>query len=162
MKAAVIYSSKHGTTEKVARLIGDKLNNYSIEYFNLRNKARIDLSDFSIIIIGSSIYGGRNQPEVRRFIKNNILKLLQVKIGLFLCCLNQMLEESEFDSAYPELLRNHSVYNAIIGGELLVGKMSLFERYLVRKTSGISSTLSMLRYPEIEKLANSVKLETDI
>ncbi len=35
MKTAILYLSKHGTTEKVARIIGDKLEEKDTELINL-------------------------------------------------------------------------------------------------------------------------------
>lgn len=37
MKTAIIYYSKYGTTERVTRLIGDKLTN-KVDYISLKGK----------------------------------------------------------------------------------------------------------------------------
>ncbi|NEW83449.1 MAG: flavodoxin [Mariniphaga sp.] len=162
MKTAIIFTTNHGATEKVAHLIGETLKNNSVEYFNLKNNPKIDLADFDTIVIGSSIHAGKNQSEVRKFIKNDTLKLLQMKIALYLCCMNQPQEQAEFEIAYPELLRKHSVYNAIVGGEYAFEKMNFIEKFLVRKISGVSSTTSKLRYTEINNLVNSIDNENSI
>jgi menaquinone-dependent protoporphyrinogen oxidase len=76
--------------------------------------------------------------------------------------MNQQQEQAEFEASYPELLRNHSVYNAIVGGEFLFGRMNFFERFLVRKISGVTSNTSRLKHQEIENIANSINHEKNI
>jgi menaquinone-dependent protoporphyrinogen oxidase len=157
MKTAIVYASSHGTTDKVANIIKEKLDGTTVEIFNLKSKPIIDLSNYETVIIGGSIHAGSIQSEVKSFIKENTIILMDKKVALYLCCMNEKEEQTEFNNSYPELLRNHSTYNAIVGGEYIFEKMNFIERFLVRKISGVSSTLSKLRYTEIDNLVNSVK-----
>jgi len=157
MKTLIVYVSKHGTTEKVANIIKEKLDSTTVQTVNLKSKIKIDLSNYETIIIGGSIHAGSIQSEIKKFIKDNTITLMQKKVALFLCCMNENEEQEEFNNNYPELLRNHSTYNAIVGGEYVFEKMNFIEKFLVRKISGVSSTLSKLRYTEIDNLVNSVK-----
>lgn len=157
MKTLIVYASNHGTTEKVANIIREKLDSTTTETINLKKISKIDLSNYQNIIIGGSIHAGSIQSEVKKFIKENTITLMDKKIALFLCCMNEKEEQAEFNNNYPELLRNHSTYNAIVGGEYFFEKMNFIEKFLVRKISGVSSTLSKLRYTEIDNLVNSVK-----
>lgn len=157
MKTAIIYASKHGTTEKVANIINEKLDGSNVQIINLKNKQKIDLSNYETVIIGGSIHAGSIQGEVKDFIKENTIALMQKKIALFLCCMDEAREKEEFDNNYPELIRNHSAYNAIVGGEFLFEKMNFIEKFLVRKISGVNSTVSKLRYDQIYNLVSAVK-----
>lgn len=159
MKTAIVYASSHGTTEKVAYLIREKLDSSTVEIFNLKNKPKLDLSNYENIIIGGSIHAGSIQSEVKKFIKEHTVSLMEKRVALFLCCMNEPEEREEFNTNFPELLRNHSVYNAIVGGEYIFEKMNFIERFLVRKISGVSVNTSKLRPVEIENLVNAIKNE---
>jgi len=160
MKTVIVYASNHGTTEKVANIIREKLDSTTVQTINLKSKQKVDLSCYETVIIGGSIHAGGIQREVKKFIKENTIILMQKRVALYLCCMNEPEERREFEANYPELLRNHSVYNAIAGGEYLFEKMNFIEKFLVRKISGVSSTQSKLRYNEVDNLVNSVKNET--
>lgn len=159
MRTLIVYASSHGTTEKVAHLIMEKLDTSTTRLVNLKKTNRIDISGYETVVIGGSIHAGRIQGEVKKFIKDNTLTLMEKRIALFLCCMNEPEEQKELDANYPELLRNHSLYNAIVGGEYIFEKMNFIERFLVRKIAGATATVSKLRYNEIDNLVNAVKNE---
>jgi menaquinone-dependent protoporphyrinogen oxidase len=61
MKTAIIYASKHGTTEKVAQAIADKLKKTTdVELFSLKKNPNPKISEFDMIILGSPIYAGQS------------------------------------------------------------------------------------------------------
>ncbi len=162
MKTVIVYASSHGTTQKVANIIREKLDSTTVETFNLKSKQSIDLSNYETVIIGGSIHAGSIQSEVKKFIKENTIALMHKKVALYLCCMNEAEEQKEFDTNYPELLRKHSKYNAIVGGEYIFEKMNFIEKFLVRKISGVSGTISKLRFNEIDNLVNSIDNEKGI
>jgi menaquinone-dependent protoporphyrinogen oxidase len=66
MKTAIIYASKHGTTEKVARAIAEKLRETAnVELFSLKQNFRPNIREFDEIILGSSIYMGQSSKKNR-------------------------------------------------------------------------------------------------
>lgn len=157
MKTLIVYASSHGTTEKVANIIKEKLDSSTVQTINLKSKQKIDLSNYETVIIGGSIHAGSIQREVKNFIKENTITLMEKRVALFLCCMNEKEEQTEFNNNYPELLRNHSTYNAIVGGEYIFEWMNFIEKFLVRKIAGVSASVSKLRYSEIDNLVNSLK-----
>ena len=52
MKTAIIYYSKYGTTERVTRLIGDKLTN-KVDYISLKECPRPDIRTYDRIILSN-------------------------------------------------------------------------------------------------------------
>lgn len=160
MKTAIVFASSHGTTEKVAAMIADRLGNNQVIMFNLRNSRFVDLSEFDRVIIGGSIHAGNIQKKVKNFCNNNMVSLLQKQVALFLCCMNEPEYESQFNNAYPELLRRHSLSNQIIGGEFLLGKMNFIERLLVRKISGVNESISRLDLSKVDAMIAGLKQNT--
>ena len=50
MKTAILYLSKHGTTEKVARIIGDKLEEKDTELINLEKYNRLWINTIGLLL----------------------------------------------------------------------------------------------------------------
>ena len=137
MKTAIIYMSKHGTTEKVVTIISDHLKLQNTDVFNLRNDKIPDISSYDFIIIGGSIHAGMIQKRIKQFCIINKELLLNKKIGLFLCCM-EVGEKAliQFDNAFPAELRQHAFYTGLMGGECLTDKMNFFEKSLVKMVVG--------------------------
>ncbi|KAA6319805.1 hypothetical protein EZS27_030338, partial [termite gut metagenome] len=78
MRAAIIYTSKHGTTAKVAQMIAGRLTGNHVSIFDLKKVKCPDLNSFDGIILGTSVYAAQahflNQhagnPAVEEFIAN--------------------------------------------------------------------------------------------
>lgn len=54
MKTAIIYYSKHGTTERVAHLIGEHSFN-EVDYISLKECSKLDIGTYDRIILGTSL-----------------------------------------------------------------------------------------------------------
>jgi len=160
MKTAIVYASSHGTTEKVTGMIAQRLADDQVTIFDLRKARFIDLLLFDRVIIGGSIHAGIIQKRVKNFCNDHMVSLLQKQVALFLCCMNEPEFETQFNNAYPELLRNHSVSNKIIGGEFLFDKMNFIERMLVRKISGVNESISRLDFSKVDELVADLKHNT--
>ncbi|MFA7043647.1 MAG: flavodoxin domain-containing protein, partial [Bacteroidales bacterium] len=104
MKTIIIYATHHGTTETVAHLIWSKLDSQSTELVNIKKAKHLDLNDYDVVIIGSSIHAGHNQISIRNFCKKNMPELLEKHLGLFLCCMMEGKEATlNLQNAYPEI-----------------------------------------------------------
>ena len=158
MKTAIVYMSKHGTTEKVVRIISDHLASQSYDVINLRINKSPDISGYDFVIIGGSIHAGMIQKRVKQFCINNAFLLMAKKVGLFLCCMEVGGKATEqFNNAYPAELREHAFYTGLMGGECLTDKMNFLERRLVRAVVGGPE-----KYPkQNDKAINTLLQEID-
>jgi menaquinone-dependent protoporphyrinogen oxidase len=155
MKTAIIYATSHGTTEKVAKQIQGELGN-NAQLFNLKENKTIDLSQFDQVVIGGSIHAGQMQGRVKKFCKQNMVDLLQKRVALYMVGMNEPEFETEFNNAYPELLRKHAITSKCVGGEFLFEKMNFLEKLIVKKVSGISHSVSKIDEPKIMELVNEL------
>ena len=155
MKTAIIYATSHGTTEKVAQQIQSELGN-NAQLINLKQSKAVDLSQFEQVIIGGSIHAGMMQGKVRDFCKKNLLDLLQKRVALFMCGMNEPDFETEFNNAFPELLRKHAITSKCIGGEFLFERMNFVERFIVNKISGVSQNVSKIDESKIIELVSDL------
>jgi menaquinone-dependent protoporphyrinogen oxidase len=158
MKTAIVYVSKHGTTEKTALKIQHGLGEANTELFNLRNSNLIDLSQFDQIIVGGSIHAGMIQNRVKEFCNKNTVTLLGKRLGLFISCFYEgEVAENQLEKAYPEILKKHAISCKVMGGEMLLEKMNFFEKLIVKKVAGITQTDSKIKLENIEAFINEMK-----
>lgn len=144
MNTAIIYISKHGTTEKVAGKIAKELEVPGKNIFNLRENRNPDIKEFARVIIGGSIHAGVIQKRIRDFCENNMATLLEKETGLFMCGMEKDKLDEEYNNAFPVALRNHSKAKLLAGGEFIFEKMNFLEKAVVKKVSNISRTTSDL------------------
>lgn len=158
MKIAIIFASKHGTTEKVSNILADRLRSKGDDVFlyNLRKGISPELSDFDKVIIGGSIHAGSIQRGLKNFCENNISTLSTLHLGLFICCMYKDKAQDQFDNSYCEKLRAHSSANGLMGGEFLFEKMNIIERFLVKKIVKVKTTVSDINIDEILTFADRV------
>lgn len=159
MKTAIVYMSKHGTTEKVVNIISEHLNLNRIDIFNLRNNKTPDLRNYDFVIIGGSIHVGKIQKRVRQFCIDHANILLEKKLGLFLCCMEVGEKANlQFENAFPAELRQHAFYTGLMGGECLIDKMNFFERSLAKIAFGDPE-----KYPKLnDEAINTLLQELDL
>lgn len=148
MKTAIIYYSKHGTTERVAHLIGEKLSPEP-EYISLKEFHNPDIQGYDRIILGTSIYAGYPGRLMSKFCNKNRAQLEQKIIALFICGMNDTQEVEQLKKAFPEYLHSNAVAEAILGGEFLFDKMNFIEKFITRKISKVVCSVSNLRYDAI-------------
>lgn len=159
MKTAIIYSSKHGTTEKVAQLIADKIKgNNEITLIHLDGKNDLSLENYEKIILGTSVYAGKPSKKMCRFCEKNRSVLEKKLIGLFVCGMyhNPDVMEEELKNAFPDYLHNVAKTAAFLGGEFRLEKMNLLERFIVKKVAKITSSISKIDMEAIEKFSRIV------
>lgn len=157
MKTAIIYASSHGTTEKVAKQIQNGLGTDNALLVNLKTTKTVDLSLFDTVIIGGSIHAGQMQSRVKTFCKKNMVDLLRKRVGLFMVGMNEPQFDTEFNNAFPELLRKHAITSKCVGGEFLFEKMNFIEKLIVKKVSGISHNVSKIDDSKISELVYDIK-----
>ena len=115
MKTLILYATKNGTTEKAAKILGEKLGGA-----DLKNIAcdTFDLAAYDRVLVGSNIRMGTVDRKIRAFLLSKIGILLQKELGLFVCCCFPKQEETYFRNNVPSQLLAHAKATAALGGEL--------------------------------------------
>lgn len=156
-KTAVIFTSKHGSTAKVADMLKTHFSEKAIDVIDLKNNTNINVADYDIVVLGASIHAGNIQNRMKHFIKSNINTLLKKEIALFLCCMDDEKAELQFDNAYPEQLRTMAFHKTIAGGEFIFEKMNFIERFMVKRIAKVSQSLSKLKLDHINSLKSAIE-----
>ncbi len=157
MKTGIFYISNHGTTAKVAKQIGEKVSQ-TVDLIDIKKIKNPSPEFYDLIILGSSIHAGSNQKTMKSFIKKNKDVFLNKKLALFLCCMYEGEERvNQFNTAYPEELRNHSEANLLAGGEFILEKMSFLEKTIVKKVAGVNESKSNIDEDAIRNFISSLE-----
>ena len=69
MKAIVLYSTKTGNTEKVAKAISNALKIDCINIANITDFSKLNINKYDLIFIGSGVYGGNPHKKLMQFLK---------------------------------------------------------------------------------------------
>lgn len=159
-KIAIIYASKHGTTEKVAQRLAAKLDG-DVSLISLKQNKNPNIDSYDTVILGTAIYAGTPQKVMTVFCQRNESELLKKTIGLFICGMQPGAEtrEKEIIDAYSEVLRQHAKASAFLGGEFLFEKLNFFEKLIVKKVSKATASVSSIDEDAIILFANEMKID---
>lgn len=156
----IIYMSRHGTTAKVAAELKEKLGPEKTTLVDLQEHYVPSLDNFNTVIIGGSVHAGTIQQELMTFCMKNKPELLQKRLGLFMCFMNNDLQELEFEDSFPIDLRRHAIAKGLVGGEFLIEKMNALEKDAVKKVKGIEESVYRLDTKAIHKFIEDIKEDT--
>ncbi len=156
MLTAVIYTTTHGTTAKVANIIRKRIGPEKTVLIDLRECPDPDITEISRIIIGGSIHAGAIQPSVKKFCSRHLNELLKKEVGLFMCGMNRPNYAEQFENAFPSGLRSHAKSICYAGGEFLFEKMNLLQRMIVKKIAGIRESMSKIDRSEIDRFVSEM------
>lgn len=79
----VAYGSKHGSTEKVAEAIAEKLKHAGRDV-ELRRAADVEgLTPYDSVVLGGSLYFGRSHGDARRFLSKHRRELSGLPVTVF-------------------------------------------------------------------------------
>jgi menaquinone-dependent protoporphyrinogen oxidase len=154
MKTAIIYTSKHGTTAKVAQMIADRLTGDQVSVIDLKQVKCPDLNSYDGLILGTSIHAGTPSKTMQRFCNDNIDALTQKRLALFVCGMEQdsAKQQQELENAYPQTLYQHAAAKCFAGGEFLFEKMNFFERAIIKRIAKTDKSVSQIKEDEIDRL----------
>lgn len=128
MKTAIIYASTYGSTQKVAEALHSTIKNSDI--FNVK-KENPNLSSYDSVILGSSIYIGQIDKQLKNFIQKNMEVLKHKKLGIYFCCGFEDNIQTYLDSNFDKELVKDAVVTTM-GGEMDVSKMSFAHKMITR------------------------------
>ncbi|MFO7879637.1 MAG: flavodoxin domain-containing protein [Bacteroidales bacterium] len=158
MKTAIIFTSKHGSAEKVANELAQGIGRKMCRIIDLKSETDIDLSAFEQVILGASIYAGTIQKRMKKFCESNMHELMNKRLGLYICAMDEQRYEQELKDAWPEMLRRHALAAYVMGGEFNFQEMNFLERMVVKKVSGVTKSVASWRDEAsremIEKMQN--------
>jgi menaquinone-dependent protoporphyrinogen oxidase len=157
MKGIIIYTTKHGCTEKAVKLLQSKISE-DLKTVNLEKEKAPDLSMFDTVIIGGSIYVGKTQKVLTNYMQQNLNALKNKRLGLFLCAGEQNTERMQqmLVSVFPEDLYKCALVREVFGGELYWNKLDFVTKLMLRIAVGIKEGYSRLSEAKINSFAKEI------
>jgi menaquinone-dependent protoporphyrinogen oxidase len=103
-KILIAYGTKHGSTEQVARSIGETLNELGLEAETLPAAGVDDLTAYDGVVVGGALYMGRWHPDALRFVENHRATLATLPVAVFAMG-PRTLDERDVDGARAQLAK---------------------------------------------------------
>lgn len=156
MNTLIVYASLHGCTKKCAIHISKYLIG-KIKIINIKDEKNVYLSEFTNIIIGTSIHTGYINPLIYNFCKKNLDLLVNKNIGVFLCFLdNENKFEYYLSKSFPHELLKYVKAKSYFGGEINYSKLTFFEKFYIEKTAKINNSVSKIKNQSIIKFCDQM------
>ena len=154
MKNCILFTTKHGSTEKAALLLKEKFK-AEADIINLKEVKNPDISKYDTVILGASIYMGKIQKRMRKFIEENMNELLKKNIALFIMAGQKEKAQETLRNAFPTALFEHALAKEYFGYEMILEKMNFIEK-AATKAQGVIESRSEILYETIEKMAHRI------
>ncbi|NLA42913.1 hypothetical protein GX865_02020 [Candidatus Saccharibacteria bacterium] len=132
-KYLIIYASKHGSTEKCAKIISREIPGNCITLPADKVKAD-DIDKAHHIALGSAIYAGMAMPVITKLCNKYKSQLLEKELSLFICglSLSKTTQQKELNNALPKEIRPNVNHKFFAGGEISLDKLSKKERLILK------------------------------
>jgi menaquinone-dependent protoporphyrinogen oxidase len=156
IRTLIIYATKHGSVENAVRLLKEKLEG-EITVINIMNEDPPELNEYDNVILGGSIYLGKIQKRLSKYMEKHLTDLLSKRIGLFICgAEREEIREKELIGSFPEKLFEHAVCKEIFGYEIHFEDMNFIEKKVVGSILGYKDNYSELSEPKIDSFAKAM------
>lgn len=130
MKTAIIYASKTGNTEKIAKALAKKIKGEAKTIPISRAKSAC-LLKYDFVIIAGSIHYGRIQGEIKSFVNKNYKTIQGINYGLFISCMYQDKAEEYLKKSFSEELVKSAIIAESLGGEVDPKKGNLITKRMI-------------------------------
>jgi menaquinone-dependent protoporphyrinogen oxidase len=154
MKTIIIFATKYGCVENAVGILKSMLTG-EVKQVNIMKENVPSLDHFDHVIIGGSIYVGRIQKKLSKFVDKNLSELLTKRIGLFICAgeKKEEVREKELVDAFPNELFEHAICKDIFGYEIHFEKLNFLEKKMVAAVLRLKMSCSELSVEKIKRFA---------
>ena len=154
MKTLILYATKHGATEEIARRIAKHTDG---TIHDLKSDNYPPLSDFDCIIIGSSLYAGMIRKEAKMFIEKNSEYIKDKKFGLFLCGLQENSTDEYFKTNFHADIINSAKATSFLGGIFDPKKAGFMGRLVMKAVAKKADYVDTINDEKIGKFVAVLK-----
>jgi len=156
LNTLIVYASRYGTTAECAHMLSEKIQG-TVTLCNLEQTPTVDLTSYETIVVGGPIYAGRLHKRVKQFCRDQEARLLEKRLGLFVCG----MEEGEgsnrqLSNNYSPALFERAIVKESFGGQFLFSNMGCFTRKMIKLMSKTDEDVKKLRLDVIDKFAEKI------
>ncbi|PKM94851.1 MAG: flavodoxin [Firmicutes bacterium HGW-Firmicutes-1] len=158
MKVLIVYATKHGSTEKCAKLLAEGLEG-TVVLRNIKKEQVADAESFDKIIVGGSIYAGTIQKQIKEFCSKNEELLKNKKTGYFICGMTEGEKgKNQLDLVFSSELLDKASAKDNFGGEVIFNKMGFLERTIIKKVAKLDKDYSNILENNIKEFAKAMNI----
>ena len=162
-KIGIIYASIDGQTKKICEYIKSKLDtqNNIVEIISIDNFEKT-ISEYKILIIGSSIRYGKHHKSIYQFINSHNTELSHIKTSFFSVNLIARNKNKNTPSTNPYLIKFlkgiswEPTLVDVFGGKLDYSLYPFFNRIMIKiimkMTDGPTKTKTAIEYTDWKKV----------
>jgi menaquinone-dependent protoporphyrinogen oxidase len=136
-KVLVAYASRSGSTMEIADSVGKILaeSGYAVDVLPVKEVTSV--KEYSAVVLGSAIWGGKLLPEAMTFVKQYKPVLAGKPLAVFVVCLtmkDDTPENRKKVNAYLNPLREEVTPQSIglFAGKMTSAKLNIFLRFMVK------------------------------
>ena len=155
MKTIILYASKYGAAEEIAKRLATKIENSII--YDLKQDDVPQLNDYDCVIVGSSVYAGAFRKEAKSYLTQNADDLCKKKLGLFICAMSENNDEEVLKANVPEAVIQAAIAKSSLGGAFDPKKANFIERLIMKIVTKQSGHVDKIDDEKIAKFAESMK-----
>ena len=157
MSIAILYATRYGSTRDVAELLAGRLAK-DVRLYDLADRAPVDLSDVSVVVIGSPVFSGRVPGAVRRFVAGARELLARRAVVLYMTSLySGARAEAQLVDNYPAWLVAQSRANHFVGGRIRLAELRRIDSLVLRRVGLVSDDIDTISDSSIDELISSVE-----
>ena len=171
-KLAIIFSSRHGLTEKISTVLKSSLDaEIHIDMYPVRLLNNTDLSDYRVIVFGSSIYHGKHDKKIYSIVRKNKNLLEKKKTAFFSVNVVARKKDKSTSSTNPYLIKFLKAtkwkpdLTAVFAGQVNYPVYSFMNKLIIRfimcMTKGPTDTTKCHDFTEwktVENFSQEIKL----
>ena len=162
MRTIIFYASKHGTTAAVAKEIAELITlDEKVEVFDIKDFNSEFIPDFKAVsrfVVGVPMYAGKPLKSMRKFCEAYTFKLESRLLYLFVCGseISPEKQQAELEAAFSERLRKVAKSVVFLGGAFHWNKMNFMERFIIKRITGRTGDMDMIRHKAVKKFAQEI------
>lgn len=156
MKYAIIFNTKSGITEDCANEIKKGLKGEG-DIINLSKKNKVNLDNYSLIVIGTPIYAGQINRKIKKLCIKNEEILRNKEIAFYTCGLSK--DEDAYNyliKSIPINLKEKAIIISHFGGELRPNKLRFPFNIIAKKIMQNSNETYKINKDNIDKYINGI------
>ena len=157
MATIILYATKYGATEQIAKRISKLLDD--APYHNLNDTNLPTLEDFDTIILGTSVYAGSTRKEAKQFLSKHKKILVEKNISFFLSGLSQSKDDPDtfYKKNFPADLLNKAQATAFLGGIFDPEKTTAAERMIIKLVAQQTTFINTINERKIKEFVAAVQ-----
>jgi len=153
MNTVILYATKHGTAEEIAKRLGAELG---ASLINLKTTPSPDISAYDTVVVGGSLYAGRLVSEAKKYLAAHQQELARKNLGVFLTGLAD--SDSYFKSNVPAKLFE-TAKTVFLSGVYDPAKCNALERFIMRIITRSKVRVDLISDEKIRQFAEEMKRE---